>query len=93
MVVVVNAIRLDESFLQVGSLEGVYHFIHEDSPSRERRSASILHPKHHDLLAEEHVRMYNLFGCHSNCLSILNFDWSYSITQHLYIYSVVPGTV
>ena len=42
--------------VQVGSLDDIYHFVHIDSPSRERRSPSSLHPKHHDLVSEEQVR-------------------------------------
>ena len=38
---------------QVGSLEGVYHFVHEPSPARSRRS---LPDKHRELMAEEPVR-------------------------------------
>lgn len=42
---------------KVGALEDVYHFVHLESPSRVSRSLSSLHPKHHDLIAEEQVRM------------------------------------
>ena len=38
---------------QVGSLEGVYHFVHGPSPARSQRS---LPHKHRDLMAEELVR-------------------------------------
>ena len=40
------------SFPQVGSLEGVYHFVHRPSPARSRRS---LTHKHRDLMAEDLV--------------------------------------
>lgn len=33
----------------------MYHFVHEESPARERRNIDILHPKHNHLAAEEHV--------------------------------------
>ena len=46
----------DINIFQVGSLEDVYHFVHRESPSRVSRSLSSLHPKHHDLVAEEQVR-------------------------------------
>ncbi len=42
-------------YVQVGSLDDVYHFVHEESPVRERRNIDILHPKHNHLAAEEHV--------------------------------------
>ena len=45
------------ALLQVGSLENMYHFVHSESPSRVTRSASSLHPKHRDLVAEEQVRV------------------------------------
>ena len=41
--------------VQVGSLEGVYHFVDEESPGRVRRSTDELHHKHSHLAANEHV--------------------------------------
>ena len=45
----------------------MYHFVHEDSPKRVRRSTDILHPKHSDLINEEHVRnTYSYSGTPQN---------------------------
>ena len=65
-------------FFQVGSLEDVYHFVHRESPSRVSRSLSSLHPKHHDLVAEEQVRKL-LFVCHSRSSKPWMFPLCYNI--------------
>lgn len=49
--------------LQVGNLLDVYHFVHVFSPTRARRNANEIHPKHLHLQSEDYVKYF-----------VINFD-------------------